>query len=156
MFGDNIQSGPGFPGGRGSGPDPTRIYGDCTAMVRNGKGLPGFNSSGFEEPTSRNVQNYPGRTGGRQGGPGRDYPGRSTCDGPSGGSGKRGGDARDQAPRLGTIPGWKVQLTDEMSGIQLAEVLKFLAERVQTGLDEGSSIIDQLKLIAQRLEEQDE
>ena len=43
---------------------------------------------------------------------------------------------------------------EEMSGKQLAEVLKFLAGRVQKGLDEGRDIIEQLRVVAEQLEEQ--
>lgn len=43
---------------------------------------------------------------------------------------------------------------DEMSGQQLAEVLRFLAGRVQHGLDEGRDIIEQLRVVAEKLEEQ--
>lgn len=39
-----------------------------------------------------------------------------------------------------------------MSGKQLAEVLKFLALRVQEGLDEGQDIVGQLKYVAEQLE----
>lgn len=39
-----------------------------------------------------------------------------------------------------------------MSGKQLAEVLKFLAQRVQEGLDEGQDIVGQLKQVAEQLE----
>lgn len=42
---------------------------------------------------------------------------------------------------------------EEMSGRQLAEVLRFLAGRVQDGLDEGQDIIEQLRVVAEKLEE---
>lgn len=45
-------------------------------------------------------------------------------------------------------------MTDDMSGKQLAEVLRFLAQRVQDGLDEGQDIIEQLKIVAAKLEGQ--
>lgn len=54
---------------------------------------------------------------------------------------------------MGTFPGWEIELTEDMSGKQLAEVLKYLANRVQNGLDEGADIIDQLKMVARKLEE---
>lgn len=43
--------------------------------------------------------------------------------------------------------------SDDLSGKQLAEVLKFLAEQVQGKLDSAEEIIDQLKDIATTLEE---
>lgn len=45
-------------------------------------------------------------------------------------------------------------MSEEMSGRQLAEILKFLALRIQNGLDEGQDIIDQLRVVASKLEEQ--
>lgn len=46
-------------------------------------------------------------------------------------------------------------MDQEMSGRQLAEVLRFLAQRVQEGLDSGQDIIGQLKIVADKLEEKD-
>ena len=45
-------------------------------------------------------------------------------------------------------------MTEDMSGRHVAEVLKYLAGRVQNGLDESAEVVDQLKLIADKLEEQ--
>lgn len=44
-------------------------------------------------------------------------------------------------------------MDEEMSGRQLAEVLKYLASRVQDGLDNGQEILTQLKKVAEKLEE---
>lgn len=43
--------------------------------------------------------------------------------------------------------------SDDLSGRQLAEVLKFLSEELQTRLDSAEGIISQLKDIATTLEE---
>lgn len=44
-------------------------------------------------------------------------------------------------------------MDEDMSGRQLAEVLRYLANRVQDGLDNGQEIISQLKIVAEKLEE---
>lgn len=42
---------------------------------------------------------------------------------------------------------------DDLTGRDLAEVLKFLAKRVQDGLDDGQDIVAKLKVVAAKLEE---
>lgn len=44
-------------------------------------------------------------------------------------------------------------MDEEISGRQLAEVLKYLANRVQDGLDSGQEVLTQLKVIAEKLED---
>lgn len=54
---------------------------------------------------------------------------------------------------MGGLAGWQELMSEDMSGKQLAEVLKTLAVRVQSGLDDGADIIEQLKMVAQKLED---
>jgi hypothetical protein len=42
---------------------------------------------------------------------------------------------------------------DELSGRQLAEILKHLASRVQDNLDSGNDIVAELKQLASKVEE---
>lgn len=46
-----------------------------------------------------------------------------------------------------------MMVDEELTGRDLAEVLKFLAGRVQEGLDEGQDIVAQLRTVATKLEE---
>lgn len=43
-------------------------------------------------------------------------------------------------------------MNDEMSGRQLAEVLRYLAKRVQDTLDDTEDVRDQLQVLATKLE----
>lgn len=44
-------------------------------------------------------------------------------------------------------------MSDEMSGKQLAEVLRYLAGKVQETLDDTEEVRDQLQVLAAKLEE---
>lgn len=44
-------------------------------------------------------------------------------------------------------------MTDEMSGRQLAEVLRFLTRRVQDILDEGQDVVKELRTVVTNLED---